>query len=121
MNLTTTPSAVRTGTIEETKEHLNREFGDKCVTKQKGSIRFMFQNVNGLGYSHDSVKSNSIRNMLFKHEVDIMAMAETNVNWSKLRRQNTLTHTARRWYQSSKVVISYNQRQTRTTSKHFLN
>ena len=80
MNPTTNPSADRTSTIGEKKDHSNREFGDKCVPKQKGSVRFMFQNVNDLGYSHESVKTNSIKQVLFKHDVDIMAIAETNVD-----------------------------------------
>ena len=32
----------------------------------------------------------SVKNLMLKHDVDIMAMAEMNLNWGKLRRKQTL-------------------------------
>ena len=84
------PSVDRPHTIREKFHNDSREFGDTCNSKEKTCIRVMFQNVNGLGYTNESVKTLSVRNLLYKSEVDIMAMAETNVNWSKLRRHTFL-------------------------------
>ena len=86
-----------------------RNFGNECGKKKKGSVRIMFQNVNGIGYTHDSPKAVGVRNLIFQKEVDAMAIAEVNVNWAKVRRDNTLTHTCRRWFQTSKVAYAYNQ------------
>ena len=49
----------------------------------------MFQNVNGLGYCHQSPKATGVRNLMLQKEVDCMAIAEVNVNWSKLPRDKT--------------------------------
>ena len=104
MSQSPTPSVVGS---DSTKEELkmkqkNRPFGDVCVPKQKSDVRVMFQNVNGLGYTHQSVKTTGVRNLVYQHEVDIMALAETNINWGKMRRPETLLQVVRRWFQSSK-------------------
>ena len=81
------PTASVTGsdsTIEEVNEiHKNRLFGDVCINKQKTNGRVMFQNVNGLGCIYQSEKTIGVRNLMYQFEVDIMALAETNINWGK--------------------------------------
>lgn len=52
----------------------------------------MFQNANGCGHSHQSPKAAGVRNLMYQREIDVMAMAEVNVNWSKIERNNTLPH-----------------------------
>ena len=47
-----------------------------------------------------------------------MTIAETNINWSKLRRSQTLPFRCRRWFETSKVSVSYNQHQKRSKSKY---
>ena len=84
-------------------------FGDKCNSKPKNTVRVMFQNVNGLGYSHSSVKSNSIRKLIVDKEVDVMAIAETGINWSKVKRSQTLQQVCKIWFERSKTTVSYNQ------------
>ena len=74
----------RSGSNDSSMENNNRYFGDECLLKQKQSVRIMFQNVNGLGYSHHSVKSNSIRKLIVSNQVDVMALAETGINWGKV-------------------------------------
>ena len=112
------PGTGRSATKGGKESMLNRTFGDQCGSKEKGIIRFMFQNVNGLGYTNDSVKNINVRNMLYKYEVDVMAMAETNLNWGKIGINNSLPQLTRRWYQTSKTVVAYNQHQKRSKSKH---
>ena len=112
------PGEGRSSTKEDKKSMKNRIYGDNCGPKNKGIIRFMFQNVNGLGYTHQSVKTISVRNIMYNNEVDAMGMAETNINWSKMRRTQTLPQLARRWYQTSRTVVSYNQHKKRKKSKY---
>ena len=108
------PEVDRHTSIEDSKVIFNdRIFGDECKTKHKNIMRMMFLNVNGFGNSHQSVKTLSIRNLMYRNEVDVMAMAETNRNWGNIRRPNTLPQIARRWFQTSKTVISYNQHEKR--------
>ena len=112
------PEPGRSELKKDKQSNINRTFGDVCEPKQKGIIRFMFQNVNGLGYSHQSVKTVGVRNTMYNNEVDVMAMAETNINWSKIKKTQTLQQLGRRWYQTSKVVVAYNQHQKKSKSRH---
>ena len=106
-------------TIEDVQEkYTNRPFGDRCDGKDKSNVRIMFQNVNGLGYTSNSVKTLGVRDLMYNHEIDIMGMSETNINWSKVSRNQTLPQIGRRWFQTSKTVIGYNQHQQRTRVKH---
>ena len=93
-------------------------FGDECSSKSKDSIRIMFQNVNGFGYNSNSIKSISIRNLMFDKSVDIMAMAELNLNWGKMKRKSTLPQVARKWFRNSKTVVAYNQHERRKKKVH---
>ena len=92
-------------------------YGDACVPKQSNSVRVMFQNINGFGYTHNSVKSQSIRKLMVNKEVDIMALAEMNINWSKLRRNNTLPQVCKKWFKTSKATVAYNQHERRMSTK----
>ena len=94
------------------------KFGGECNKKPKHTVRIMFQNVNGLGYSHTSVKSNSIRKLMVKKEVDVMAIAETGINWSKVKRSQTLQQVCKIWFERSKTTVSYNQYEKRKKNKH---
>ena len=112
------PEVGRSTSSVDTDSNIDRTFGDECRPKEKGIVRFLFQNINGLGYSHNSIKSESINNLLQRHEVDAMILAETNVNWGKVRRHQTLPQRCRRWLETSKVVVSYNQHQKKVKAKH---
>ena len=104
------PEAVRPASIKDSKVIFNdRPFGDDCLSKNKETMRFMFQNVNGLSKNPSSVKMLSVRDSMYKHDIDVMMMAETNLNWGKMRRTTTLPQIARRWFQTSKTVVAYNQ------------
>jgi hypothetical protein len=58
--------------------------------KKKNTTRICFVNVNGIGCSKSSSKSEEIRHFMDKKEVDVMGLVETNVNWAKLRNKDTL-------------------------------
>ena len=113
------PESVRPLSKGEKKRNDNsRIFGNKCERKNKNNVRIMFQNVNGLGYCHQSPKATGVRNLMLQKEVDCMAIAEVNVNWSKLPRDKTLPHICRRWFQTSKVAFGYNQHEKRRKYRH---
>ena len=99
-------------------QDLSCYYGDTCGTKNKQTIRIMFQNVNGFGYTTDSVISQSIRSLMVRKRVDIMALAEMNINWGKVSRTNTLPHVCRNWFETSKATVSYNQHEKRKKNKH---
>ena len=103
---------------EDKIEIESRTFGDECNSKSKEVVRIMFQNVNGFGYTSKSVKSISVRNLMFDKSVDIMAMAELNLNWGKMKRKCTLPQVARKWFRTSKTVVAYNQHERRKKNVH---
>ena len=111
-----------TGTAQLGSKGVNEKdscyFGDVCDNKKSNTVRVMFQNINGFGYSHDSVKAQSIRKLMVTSKVDVMALAELNMNWGKLSRAQTLPQICKRWFQSSKATISYNQHERRKKNKH---
>ena len=96
----------------------NRIFGDTIKEKEEDNVRIFFQNINGFGYSDSSVKSSSVKNLIKKHNIDIMAMAEMNLNWGKLSRKQTLPQVCRKWFTRSKTVVAYNQHERRRRYKH---
>ena len=57
-------AADRSASESEEESISNRSFGDKCLEKEKGNTRVMFLNVNGLGYSEKSVKTQSMKNVM---------------------------------------------------------
>ena len=114
----TTPSADRQGTIGEEEELENWYFGDLCSRKKKDTIRFMFQNINGIGYTSKSVKCDSVRKLIVNYNVDVMGLAETNINWGKIRRPQTLPQTCKQWFKSSKVTTAYNLKDKKRKTPH---
>ena len=92
MNSTNLPDVDRSTSQQEADSIYNRSYGDGCQKqKPKEVIRVMFQNVNGLGYNDSSVKFQSMKDLMMEYNTDIMAIAETNVNWGKLRSAHTLS------------------------------
>ena len=84
---------------EENKKTFGCYYGDICKPKHRNTVRIMFQNVNGFGYTPHSVKSNSIRKLIVRTKTDVMAMAEMNINWGKLSRRNTLPQLCKNWFE----------------------
>ena len=112
------PEVGRSTSKRVKKTKLYRTFGDECVSKEKDVVRVCFQNINGFGKTQKSVKSTAVRDLIVNKQFDIMAMAETNLNWGKLSRSNTLPQICKTWFERSKTVISYNQHEKRKKFKH---
>ena len=88
------PGLNRNKSEEANSEKEYRTFGDKIEnTKSKDIIRVCFQNINGFGISRKSNKSEMIRKMMEEKELDIMAMAEVNVNWDRVGVTNSMHKT----------------------------
>ena len=85
-------------------------WGDKIGTKANEVVRISFQNINGFGYKYKDRKAERIREYMEEIEVDIMLMAEINVNWRIIGRINTINSVTRGWFDNQKVNTSYNQR-----------
>ncbi len=58
--------------------------GDLTKTKEENITRLLFMNVGGLPFSNQHPKNIQICTMVQANQVDILGMAETNINWSEL-------------------------------------
>ena len=112
------PEVCRCTSKRDKSKVQHRTFGDTCGDKDKNVVRVCFQNINGFGKTEKSVKSNCIKDLIIDKQFDIMAMAEMNLNWSKLGRSCTLPQVCKRWFERSKTVVAYNQHEKRKKFQH---
>ena len=90
----------------------NDAWGDNINSNNKTSnkIRIAFQNINGYITNNDDVKTQSIKDFIEDKYVDIMGMAETNVNWNRLPKHKTIQSTIRGWSEHQHLTTAFNQR-----------
>ena len=86
-------------------------WGHKMKKKAHKKIRVSFVNVNGIGSFAKHEKSEGIRRHMVEKEVDIMGLAETNVNWKKVRNKDTLWDRTKEWVPDRRIGVSYNLHQ----------
>ena len=78
------------------------------IAKKENHTRVCFVNVNGIGVSKKSSKSEDIRVFMSQNKIDVMGLAETNVNWSKVANSNTLWERTKTWFETRKISVAYN-------------
>ena len=61
-------------------EELCKGFGDEMVEKEEEIVRIGFQNVNGLKGRMDA--SHEVLGVVAEKDIDIMGIAEININWT---------------------------------------
>ena len=76
--------------------------------KGEHNTRICFVNINGIGVKKKSSKSEDIRMFMRNNDVDVIGLAETNVNWSKITTSNTLWERTKAWFETRKIAVSYN-------------
>ena len=91
----------------------SRHFGDELKRKRSDeTVRIVFQNIRGFGSSEKNVKAENLRQNITDKDIDIMAMAEMNVNWKRVAKRKNLTQMCKKWFENSKVSTAYNYHQT---------
>ncbi len=63
-------------------------FGDELRPKKEVTTRISFLIIGEIPRVNTHLKSQKIRTFIRSNDVDILGMAETNVNWSNVRNQN---------------------------------
>ena len=91
------------------------EWGHKLAKKNKKTIRISFVNINGIGVKANSPKSEGIRQYMVERKVDVMGLAETNVNWNCVDNKDTLWDRTKQWAESRRIGFSYNTNQKNQT------
>ena len=85
-------------------------WGHKLGKKRHNTTRVCFININGIGHKKKSYKGEEIRKFMESSKVDVMGMAETNVNWSKVKNTDTLWERTRSWFEHRSISVSYNRK-----------
>ena len=101
-----------TGKLQNDNGHNRDIWGHRLERKDKHHVRICFVNINGIGMYKKSEKSEDIRQFMTKKKVDVMGLAETNVNWSRVRTSDTLWERTRTWHEHRIISISYNTKDT---------
>ena len=60
------------------------QWGDKLSRKVNEIVRISFQNINGFGSEAENSKKEDLRQFMSDNDIDVMLMAEMNVNWKKV-------------------------------------
>ena len=81
--------------------------GDSCKTKEEQCIRLMSQNVNGIGQEANSAKEIGIKDFILNNKIDIMAIQQLNVCWSKVSNINKIWDRFRRWRENHNISVAY--------------
>ena len=76
---------------------MSDRWGHKQKKKKPKMIRISFVNVNGIGAFKGHEKSKGVQNYIKQMEVDVMGIAETNVNWGKVRSKDSLWDRTKLW------------------------
>ena len=115
MNPTSTADARR---HQQKGKENRRIWGDNLKHKNKKNLRIMFQNINGFGCTkEDEPKTKGFFDLMKDSEIDVFAMAETNVDWRKVKKKYTIWDQTKEWFENIRVTASTNQHDT--YKKHY--
>ena len=76
--------------------------------KKANTTRICAINVNGIGVSSKSEKSQALRRWMDDKKVDVICISETNVNWSRVRTKDTFWERTKGWFEHRVLGVSYN-------------
>ena len=82
------------------------------MPKKDDTIYILFQNVNGIGTNATSHiaqhKLGKLKKLVIHHKVDIIGMAECNVDWQT--RKDSLADRLSGWFSHKRVICANNQK-----------
>ena len=91
------------------QEPTNSYYGDAIPQlKSEDSLLFTFLNINGLPQQSSKQKNNTIRNFIRHYNVDVLGMAEVNLNWSLVPTRDRWEERTIGWLEDSRVSMAYN-------------
>ena len=84
-------------------------FGEQHTQKADGTLRIWFTNPCGIGIRHDDIKSyDSFKFLCKKSRCDIFGLAETNVQWHKLRGAATFYSRVKQSWKNFRTITCHN-------------
>ena len=102
------------------QQELNRRdgtmVGSSDLKKQDGVLRFAFQNINGFGLGTQT-KDIQIFQFMADRDIDMMGMAEGNINWQKMGPTERLWDRTRGWFENRSLNCAHNTTEPRLSSR----
>lgn len=92
---------------------MSTTFGDLCTKKNPHHIRIGSQNIRNMPSKNDDPKNTSIYNTFQELELDVLAMQETNINWTNIKTQHSLHNRTRTWFENKHISNDWN------TTRHY--
>jgi len=84
-------------------------YGEAYTSKADGTIRIWFTNPCGIGINHNDIKSHdSFKFLRQKSRCDLFGLAETNVQWNKLRGSSSFYSRVKNSWQDFRTVTGHN-------------
>ena len=88
------------------KVEQNLHWGDQPHTKQNETCRILFSNVNGISAEKGYRDAHELGASAKELQVDVLGLAETNLDWSKLGTEEGYKNAIRRHCTRSKHAFS---------------
>ena len=95
-----------TETYGETTKCTNgllEDYGDKIGRKEKGHMRVAFQNINGIKGRINA--AHEVLTTIEEKDIDILGIADTNINWTDVKRLE-MNMAVRMRFRQGKMVAS---------------
>jgi hypothetical protein len=88
-------------------------YGDHLKQKRHGMLRILFQNPQGLGRiesgrSTQSLKITKLKDLLLKHNFDVVGLSEVNKDWRVVPPKETLWTGTEGWFEYRRLNTSIN-------------
>ena len=80
--------------------------------KRPNMIRIALLNINHIGQTCKSPKSEALREFIEEKDVDIIGMSELGVNWRKIEEKHSLWERTESWFSMRRIAVGYNSSDT---------
>lgn len=99
---------------QRNENRLDGIHGDHIKQEKKtGMIRILFQNPQGLGpinsdHNCQTSKINTLKDIVIKHDIDILGMSEVNKDWGMIPQTETMWSLTDGWFEYRRLVTGLN-------------
>ena len=79
--------------------------------KPTASLRFLFQNINGLNPDLHNPKLDSVHEFVVASQADVFCMSETNVAWHRIPTNLRLHARTSEWFEARHLSVAWNRQE----------
>ena len=89
-----------------TDHHLQNTIGDPLQAKETQTFRILGQNINGISPRHNFNKWREILQSTITHEVDLLCLSETNLEWRHPHVSERMTTITKHFFRHSRLTTA---------------